>query len=405
MADSIANLTASFVIISAAVLLARKFRFSALPLLILLGILCGPHAPHGSWFDLRLVKPTESMALLSRLGVLLLLFYLGLEFSASRVIRGGITLAKGGSIYVSLNFLRGIALGWLFFYSWPETLVVAGITTISSSAIVTKLLVDLKRTANPETELILGILVFEDAFIAVYLSLLSGYLLATQTSLLIGLSGSLITVAFILGLLFLGRRMGPHLDRWLNIRSGEPFIVVTFTLLLVMSYLAEKIHVAEAVGALLMGLVLAETSHAKRLIQMVIPMRDLFGSVFFFTFGMSIDYRTLAPAFWLALIAVLATVAGNLAAGWASARVCGYRGQAAATVACTIIARGEFAVLVSKIAADSGVSWILQPFAALYILILALLSPGLAKNSRWIYETLLRALKNKARMGERAVAK
>jgi len=86
VADSITNLTVAFAIISAAVLLARKFRFSAIPLLVLLGILCGPHAPHGTWLDLRLVQPTESTALLGRLGVLLLLFYLGLEFSASREI-------------------------------------------------------------------------------------------------------------------------------------------------------------------------------------------------------------------------------------------------------------------------------------------------------------------------------
>jgi len=390
VADSITNLTVAFAIISAAVLLARKFHFSAIPLLVLLGILCGPHAPHGTWLDLRLVQPTESTALLGRLGVLLLLFYLGLEFSAGRVVRGGATLVKGGSIYVGLNFLRGIVLGWLFFRSWPETLVMAGITTVSSSAIVTKLLVDLKRTANPETELILGILVFEDAFIAVYLSILSGYLLAGQTSLLTGLLAGLITVAFISGLLLLGRRMGPYLDRWLNIRGGEPFIVVSFTLLLVMACLAERIHVTEAVGALLIGLVLAETSHAKRLIQMVAPMRDLFGAVFFFTFGMGIDYRTFGPAAWPALLAVVATVAGNLLSGFVGAWVCGYRGRAAVNVACTIMARGEFAVIVAGLAAAAGVAGILQPLAALYILLLALISPVLAKRARWIYETLVR---------------
>jgi CPA2 family monovalent cation:H+ antiporter-2 len=404
VADGIANLTLAFVVISAAVLVARKFRSSAIPLLVLLGILCGPHAPHATWFDLRLVEPTESTALLGRLGVLLLLFYLGLEFSASRVMQGGVTLAKGGSIYVGLNFLRGVVLGWLFFHSWPETLVVAGITTISSSAIVTKLLVDLKRTANPETELILGILVFEDAFIAVYLSVLSGYLLAEESSPLTGILGGLATVAFISGILLLGRRMRPYFDRWLNIRSGEPFIVVSFTLLLVMACLAEKTHVAEAVGALLMGLVLAETSHARRLIQLVTPMRDLFGAVFFFTFGMSIDYRTFAPAVWLALAAVAATVAGNLLAGLVTAWACGYRGRAAVNVACTIMARGEFAVIIAGLAAGAGMAGILQPFAALYILLLALISPGLAKRSRWIYETLVKPWETRLNRKKHAVS-
>ncbi|MEW5762250.1 MAG: cation:proton antiporter [Bacillota bacterium] len=397
MADGSVNLAVSFAIISAAVLAARKFNFSAIPILVLLGVFCGPYAPHGAWFDLRLVQPTESTALLGRLGVLLLLFYLGLEFSASRIVRGWSVIARGGGVYVALNLLRGVALGWLFFRSWPEVLVMAGITAVSSSAIVTKLLVDLKRTANPETELILGILVFEDAFIAVYLSALSGYLLGGQGSPLGGLLGGLVTVAFIAGLLFVGRRLGPHLDRWLDIKRGEPFIVVSFTLLLAMAWLAERINVAEAVGALLAGLLLAETSHARRLIQLVTPMRDLFGAVFFFTFGMGIDYRAFGPVAWMALVAAAATVAGNLLAGWISARISGYRGRAAVNVGCTVMARGEFAVIVAGLAPSSGAAAILQPFAALYIVLLALVSPVLAAKSRWIYETLVRPLETRRR--------
>jgi len=382
------NLVLLFIGATAAILVARRFRFSSIPLLILFGILLGPHAPHGAWFDFRLVEDSETVEVLSRFGILLLLFYLGLEFSASRVIERKKTILKGGSIYVALNFVRGLALGWVFFHSWPETLVVAGITTVSSSAIVTKLLVDLKRTANPETELILGIMVFEDAFMAAYLSILSGYLLAQGTSVWIGLIAGLITITFILTILLLGRFMTPVLDSWLVFRSGEPLIMVVFALLLAMACFAERLGVTEAVGALLLGLVLAETSHARRIIQMVTPLRDLFGAIFFFSFGMGIDYHQFGPVVSLALIAAAATVGGNLLAGLISALICGYRGKAATNVACSLIARGEFAVITAGLAGAAGTAKHLPPLAALYVLLLAVVSPVMAKRSRWIYLAL-----------------
>ncbi|MEW6447562.1 MAG: cation:proton antiporter [Bacillota bacterium] len=382
------NFVLVFAIISAAILVAYRFRFCSIPLLIFLGVLFGPHAPHGTFFDFRLVKETESVAVLGQLGILLLLFYLGLEFSASKVIQRGTTILKGGSIYVSLNFVRGLALGWLFFRSWPETLVVAGITTVSSSAIITKLLVELKRTANPETELILGIMVFEDAFIAVYLSILSGYFMTQGTSAAAGLVAGLATLAFIVGILYLGRFIGPFLDRCLNFRSGEPLIMVIFTLLLAMAWFAEEVGVTEAVGALLLGLVLAETSHAKRLIQLVTPLRDLFGAVFFFSFGMHVDYRQFAPVASLALVAALATVVGNFIAGWLSAWTCSYRGRAPVNVACTIIARGEFAIIAAGLAGTSAAAKIMPPLAALYVLMLAFVNPVLARRTRWIHGEL-----------------
>jgi CPA2 family monovalent cation:H+ antiporter-2 len=95
---------------------------------------------------------------MGRLGVLFLLFHLGLEFSVGRLLRAGRTIVKGGTIYLAMNFTLGLLFGW--FMGWPvrEVLVAAGITTISSSAIVAKVLVDLRRTANPETEMILGII-------------------------------------------------------------------------------------------------------------------------------------------------------------------------------------------------------------------------------------------------------
>lgn len=383
--DPIANLAMVFIFISLAMLIANKIKISSIPLLILLGIIFGPHAPGFGDLELQLTNKSESLELLSRLGIIFLLFYLGLEFSAGKVVQNRVVIIKGGSIYVGLNLIRGLALGWALFFSVPEMLVITGITTVSSSAIVTRLIIELKRIANPETELILGIMVFEDIFMAFYLSFLSSYLLVQKVAFSSVILGCLATIIFIF-LLFLGsRHFGVYLNRLLSIHSGEAFAVLTFTLLLVTSFLAETFLLSEAVGALILGLVLAETLHAKKLIQIFTPVRNLFGGVFFFSFGMDIDYRHFI--FVLSITAIIAsiTIAGNLLAGYLSARACGYRGPEAANLAFSLIARGEFAVIVAGLAASAGMTGIIQPFTALYVLFLALVSPVTAKKSRFLY--------------------
>lgn len=390
-ADAIVNLALAFIFISLAIFIAGKLKFSSIPFLIVAGILVGPHAPEISGLSLSLVHPTESLELLSRLGVLLMLFYLGLEFSAGKLASSGPSLAKGGPVYVALNVARGLALGWLCFGAWTEALVVAGITGISSSAIITKLLLDLKRTANPETEFILGIMVLEDVFLAVYLSILSGVLLAGGNLQAMQIIPSILVILTIIAFVIAcGRRIGTFLEPRLPAKSAESFVVAVFTLLLVTAVLVETIHIAEAIGALLLGLILAETIHAKQIVHIISPMRDLFGAVFFFTFGLGIDYKTFDTAAVLALIAVVITVIGNVLAGLLASWLAGYKAKRGFNVAFTVIARGEFAVIMASLAASAGANPVLPAFAALYVLVLAFISPVLAKNAPKFYQKYLR---------------
>src|ERR1043165_713068 len=157
-------------LITFAVWLASKLRLSNVPFLILMGMAVGPHAPKFGVFDFRFIGTAPLIEFMGRVGILFLLFYLGLESNVSRLIQAGRSIFLGGTIYIVLNFALGIAYAYLTGFSPKETLIVAGITTISSSAIVAKILFDYRRTANPETELILGITMFEDVFLAVYLS-------------------------------------------------------------------------------------------------------------------------------------------------------------------------------------------------------------------------------------------
>lgn len=372
-------------LIAAMALLAVKLRFSSVPLLILAGMAVGPHIPKMGMVDLRFLNSAPFLEFMGRLGVLFLLFYLGLEFSVGRLLKAGRAITLGGTIYLGINFTLGLLFGVLMGWPVQEILVAAGITTISSSAIVAKVLVDLRRTANPETEMILGIILFEDIFLAVYLTVVSGVVLSAATSvgtIAISLAGAF---TFIGVCLLVGRYAVPQLNRLLDFASDEVFLFVVLAGLLLVAGVSEALHVAEAIGALLAGLILAETTHRQRIERAILPLRDVFGALFFFHFGLSIDPLALGGAVGIALGAVGLTVIGNILAGMLAGRSIGLSARASTNIGLTIMARGEFSIVAANLGRAGGLLPLLQPFSALYVLILAILGPLLAKESERLY--------------------
>jgi monovalent cation:H+ antiporter-2, CPA2 family len=375
-------------LVAAAALLSARLRFSVVPFLILVGMLVGPHMPKLGIIDLRFIQSAPLLEFMGRLGILFLLFYLGLEFSLGRLIKAGRLIVVGGTIYIALNFGLGLGFAWLMDWPLREMLVAAGITTISSSAIVAKVLVDLKRTANPETEMVLGIIMFEDIFLAVYLTVVSGMVLSGATSFSQAATSAAIALGFMLAVLAVGRQATAWLNRALDISSDEVFLLIIFATLLLVAGLSETIHVAEAIGALLAGLVLAETEHRQRIEHLVIPFRDFFGAMFFFHFGLTIDPYALSGAIWPALGAVVLTLVGNFGAGMLAGRSAGLSPRASSNIGLTVVSRGEFSIIMANLGRNGGLLPILQPFAALYVLILAILGPLLTMQSRFVFEQL-----------------
>jgi len=373
-------------LIAFAVLSANKLGLSNIPFLIIIGMLVGPHAPQIGAFDFRFIETGSLIAFMGRIGVLFLLFYLGLESNLTRLIKSGRSILTGGSIYIAINFTAGLVYGYLTDFSLREMLVIAGIMTISSSAIVAKVLFDYRRTANPETGLILGITMFEDVFLAVYLSLISGIVLSGASSFAGVASSGGIALGFIIGLVLIGRWATPLLNRLFRIASNEIFIIVVFASLFLLAGLGETIHVAESIGALLLGLILGETEHSERMEKLVVPFRDFFGAIFFFGFGLSIDPFSLGGSAWLAIGAALLSITGVTIAGLIVGKRAGMSPVGSLNTGFTLLARGEFSIIIVNLALAGGLSAILQPFAALYVLILASVAPLLAKESGRIYD-------------------
>ncbi|MEC1478293.1 cation:proton antiporter [Bacillus haynesii] len=383
----------ALVIVAIGAVVANRLKFSIIPFLIILGMIVGPHAPMIGIIDLTFIESNEIIQFLGRIGVLFLLFYLGLEFSVGKLVKSGQNIVVGGSIYVAINFILGLLYGFITGMPWMETLIIAGLLSVSSSAIVAKVLVDLKRTANPETELILGIILFDDIFLALFLTTVSGVLLAGSTSFLGIFTSVLISVAYMLLFFIIARKGASLLNKWLNIKSDEIFIIVIFSILFFVAGFSETLHVAEAIGALLLGLVFSETEHRDRIEHLVVPFRDFFGAIFFFSFGLSIDPSTLADAIWLALGAAVLTIISNFVAGMISGRKAGLSHKASTNIGLTIMARGEFSIIVANLGVAAGLNPILTPFTALYVLILAVSGPLMAKESKSVYKHLNKIFK------------
>jgi monovalent cation:H+ antiporter-2, CPA2 family len=360
-------------------LLAHRFGLSAIPAYILAGLLLGPNEPEA----LSVIRPSEVTEFVAELGVIFLLFFLGLEFSYERLLRTGRHIGLGGSIDLLVNGGIGLAIGLAFFGTSLAAIVVAAAVYISSSAVIVKGLIDLRRLADEETDLVLAILVFEDLVIAFALGFV-----ATGGGGLEGTLGLVLKVAAFVGAsIVASRRLAPLLDRVLDRLPREFFLLFSFALLVGMSAAAEKAGLSAAIGALMAGIILAETSVRPDLEDRFFSFRDLFAALFFFVFGLTIDLDALGSVGWLVAAAVAATVVGKLVAGFAAGRVGGFTPRQSLNTGAALVAHGEFTVILAQLASrnpalGSAVKADLVAFAGLYVLGTAIVGIVLMKESR-----------------------
>jgi CPA2 family monovalent cation:H+ antiporter-2 len=353
----------------------RRIGLPTIPLFMAAGILTGPYTPGPV-----LIENPADLGLLTTLGLILLLFHLGLEFSLDDLLAGGRRLLAAGAVYLVVNLSAGVAVGTSFGWGGRETLVIAGIVGISSSAIVTKLLVELRRLANPETSLLLGIVVVEDVFLAIYLALLQPVLGDAQGA------GEAIAsvakgVAFLVLLVAIARWGRGLVGRLLGTGDDELLTVCFVGVAVLIAGVAANVGVSDAIGAFLAGQVVAGTAVAHRVERLVLPLRDLFAAMFFFAFGLSVDPGALTSVAGPVVLAVTVTVVGCIVAGVFAARIQKMGASAAANIGLTVMARGEFSLILASLAVAAGLDGRLGPFTAGYVLVLAIAGPLAASRS------------------------
>ncbi|WP_018655016.1 cation:proton antiporter [Actinomadura flavalba] len=362
----------------AAGLLARagvRIGLPTIPLFMLAGLLFGPHTPGLALFD----DPAD-LKLLSALGLVFLLFYLGLEFHLDDLIKGGGKLVGSGLLYLGLNVGGGLAFGFALGWGGREAFVLAGVIGISSSAIVTKILMDSGRIGNPESKLILGIIVVEDVFLALYLALLQP-ILSGATGFGAAAADFGKAFAFLLVLTLIARYGARWVGRFVRIRDDELLVVTFVGLAVLIAGFAEHLGVSDAIGAFMVGLILGNTKAGPRIQHLVHPLRDAFAAIFFFAFGLQIDPGDFGAVAVPVLLAVALTIVMNMSAGLAAGRIHGFDRTESSNVALTVLSRGEFALVLAAMAATANLDSRLAPFIAGYVVILAVTGPLAAMRS------------------------
>ncbi|MFD5782188.1 cation:proton antiporter [Streptomyces sp. NPDC126933] len=348
--------------------IAGRMGFSSIPLYLLAGLAFG----HGGLLPLNASE--EFVATGAEIGVILLLLLLGLEYSASELVSNLKTQYPSGIVDFVLNAVPGAAAALILGWGPVAAVALAGVTWISSSGVIAKVLGDLGRLGNRETPVILGVLVIEDLAMAVYLPLL--------TALLAGLSlaGGSLTLLISLGtvgaVLYLALRHGRLISRAVSSDNPEMLLLVVLGLTVLVAGVAQELQVSAAVGAFLVGIALsgevAEGAH-----NLLAPLRDLFAAVFFVFFGLNTDPAAIPPVLIPALILALITTATKIGTGWYAAKRAGVRTAGRWRTGGTLVARGEFSIVIAGLAV--GVEPRIGPLATAYVLILVILGPLAAR--------------------------
>lgn len=347
---------------------ARRFALSPIPLYLVAGLALGEGgvAP--------LPAAGEFVQTGATIGVVLLLLTLGLEFSIAEFASSLRRHLPSAWVDVVLNATPGAIAGWLLGLNGVGIIAMAGVTYISSSGVIARLLSDLRRLGNRETPAVLSILVLEDFAMAAYLPLLA--VLATGGTWLQALLGVAIAVAALTVAFIASYRWGHHIGRLVAHPDNEQVLLRILGLTLIVAALAEFVHASAAVGAFLVGLTLVGES-ADRARMVLSPLRDLFAAIFFLAIGVSVDPADLVPMLPSALALAAVTALTKVLTGQFAARREGVGRPGQLRAGTALIARGEFSLVIIGLVGTSieAVGAVATP----YVFILAIVGPLLAR--------------------------
>ncbi|MCY4729642.1 cation:proton antiporter [Natronomonas gomsonensis] len=365
-----------FSVLAVAGAVAHRIDLSVIPFYVVSGVLVSPYV-FGA-LGLPALQDQEFITLLAEFGIVFLLFFLGLEFSLDRLLESKENIGKAGALDLAVNLPIGVAIGLALGWSVLEAFVLGGIVYISSSAVITKSLIDLGWIANDEAQPMLGTLVFEDLFIAFYLAVLSAVILGGGTfiEVLQQVAIAMGFLAVLVGAVYFG---SAYFEAFLDVDSQEMFVIRAVAITVLVAGGALALGVSEAVAAFFIGMGFSGTDHLHDLERRLIPLRDVFAAVFFFWIGLNTDPTVFGSVAIAGLLAVLvvATTPTKLLTGFLSGRIYGLDDRRSVRVGCGMVTRGEFSLIIAALAAGSGGSVVLTetiPSVAVgYVLVMSIL--------------------------------
>jgi monovalent cation:H+ antiporter-2, CPA2 family len=315
---------------------------------ILAGLIVGPHVP------IPLIADREIVQTLSELGVILLMFALGLEFRLRKLASvgptAGVTAVVQSSIMVWLGFVVGRAFGW----TTLESVFAGAIVAMSSTTIIAKAFDEL-RVGGPLRDLVVGVLLVEDLFAILFMAVLTA--VATGAGLSPGELGSTLgrLGAFLAALLAVGMLVVPRGIRYVARRgSPETLLITSLGLCFGIAYLALASGYSVALGAFIAGSLIAESGEAHAVEDLVRPVRDLFAAVFFVSVGMLIDPALVARHWGAILVFIGLVVLGKSLAVTLGAFLTGHGVRTSVQAGMSLAQIGEFSFILAALGASLG---------------------------------------------------
>ncbi|MEW1879283.1 cation:proton antiporter [Rhodococcus sp. NPDC080181] len=385
MAESALALTelgAVFFVLGLLARLAGRIGVSPIPFYLLGGLAFG----NGGFVNLGGIDEFSEIA--SEIGVILLLLLLGLEYTATELVTGLRRSRMAGLVDIVLNFAPGAVVALLLGWGGVGALVMGGVTYISSSGIIAKVLTDLGRLGNRETPVVLSILVFEDLAMALYLPILTAVL--SGVSFLGGLEALGISLFVITFVLVVALKYGRFVSAIVDSPDREIVLLKVLGSALLVAGIASELQVSAAVGAFLLGIAISGSTadNATRVLE---PLRDLFAAMFFVVFGLGTDPSTIPPVLGWAVVLAVTTAATKIATGWWAAGRQGIGRPGRLRAGAALVARGEFSIVIAGLAVAAGaVEGELAALATAYVLLMAILGPIAARVVEPVAKVVLR---------------
>lgn len=350
--------------------LAARLGISPIPLILIGGLAFGKGGL------LPITQGAEFIEIGAEIGVILLLLLLGIEYSPAELIGSLRRSRMAGLIDMLLNALPGALVALILGWGPVGAMALAGITWVTSSGVVAKMLHDLGRLTNRETPVVLSIVVIEDLAMAFYLPILTALLVRMDIGG--GTVSVLVALAAVSVILYVALRHSRTVSRLVWSRSAEVLLFSVLGLALLVSGLAAQVHVSAAVGAFLVGIAISGpvAAHAERVLT---PLRDLFASVFFLFFGLSTDPADLVPMLIPAVVLAVATMATKVLTGYLAARRAGIGEAGRWRAGLALTPRGEFSIVIAGLAVSGGFDRSLAALATAYVLITIIAGPLLSR--------------------------
>jgi len=263
--------------------LFRKLNLSAIIGFLFTGIIIGP-------YGLGLIRATEEIEVIAELGVILLMFSIGLEFSVKQLMKMWRELLINGGLQVTFTILIAGALMYLFGLPLREAAFVGILASLSSTAVVMKLLADSNDLNSAHGKSSVGILIFQDIAIVPLMIIVQLLGATTQQSIPDILLKLSISIGTIIAILFFAQKIVPMLFHWLvRVRVREAFTAGTILLILGTAYITEVSGLTFSIGAFLAGLIISESEYSHQIVSEIIPLKDLFNSIFFVSIGLLLN--------------------------------------------------------------------------------------------------------------------